>query len=624
MKKICSFLLITSLLCSLFTCYAADSNVILKFQSSFKTKQGVDNWYYCGFGSETIRLQWNDAKTRWDNSGSDPTVRDVELSPSSSNGTGYQFKAPEKGMILLRGEVVMPYVDSSRGDGVTATIRKGTIVLWTGTVKYGKSAKYEIKTSVRKGENIDFIVDCGKSLGWDWTRWWPTVEYLSEEYVAEEEIYQYFQKNSDGMKQLFLDETKDGYFASDNIAFMDSQYVMPSDNYSMVKRLIVPEEGRYRVLCRLNKGDMRSGGNIVRIYQNNIPVWEQYCTELDDNVVDVRMFSKKDDIIDVEVAVDKYDGYNCAEWTCDITKYVGTISSMATSSKGYLYSVKKEYPLSSLISGGQENNGMRYYSVKNHKEYPMVYETSTQKWKAPFENEVGYIKSNEVYPGTRSDSVFEWTIGEDAILHFDGKLNISSEGVLCKLYQNDKLIWSNRVGGERAVRWDEPYDVSYFNNELNVFANAKNGDKFKFTFNQWKKIAQDNVGISDIRIKHVSGDVLSETTKWKLKNSIIIDTYKKGIIKNGVFENADILVRDGVIYISESDLAKIYTGYNGSGEIINGKMYFGLRAEAERRNDNVVWCGNHLAIVYGGIPNRYSFAELSEIATMVNGGVMYE
>lgn len=403
MKKICLALLLT-LFCGMLPSYAADSNTILKFQSAFKSEQGKDNWYYYEFGSEAKELTWDQSKSFWNSSGASPYVKDNDLAPTETKDVGYRFKSPEKGMILITGTVSMPYEASRPSDGVVAEIKKGNKVLWSQTVKYGTPVSYEVKTSIRKGENLDFVIGKGKTLAFDWARWWPCVEYLGEEYVPDGEAYLYFQKNGEEMKQLSLNSDKDGYYADDGMAFADSMYVMPDENYSIVKRLVIPESGRYKALCQLEKGNLRSGGNIVRVYKNGEMVWEQYCTELDKNVVDVGIYCEKDDTVDVEVAVDKYTGYNAVEWICEITKYIGTVFSTATSSSGYLYSTESEISLQSLIGSTQGTNGVTYFSVKNHKSYPMEYNSSTQKWTAPFDGEVGYISMNEICPGKRSDT----------------------------------------------------------------------------------------------------------------------------------------------------------------------------------------------------------------------------
>ena len=88
---------------------------------------------------------------------------------------------------------------------------------------------------------------------------------------------------------------------------------------------------------------------------------------------------------------------------------------------------------------------------------------------------------------------------------------------MTKIYLNGRILWSNRVGSEQSLRWDDKYDEVYFLNNINAMAKVKSGDTLTFVFNKWRDDWNDNVDITDVKLMYVEGDVLSETTKWKLK-----------------------------------------------------------------------------------------------------------
>ena len=188
----------------------------------------------------------------------------------------------------------------------------------------------------------------------------------------------------------------------------------------------------------------------------------------------------------------------------------------------------------------------------------------------------------------------------------------SGDGTLCRIYKNDEVIWTNRVGGERLVRWDEPYDTSYFSNNINVVTPLNRGDKISFLFNQWRLADNDYADFSNVKLSYISGEILSETTKWKLKSDVVFDTENKRVYKDKVFQTADIYSDGGEVYISKDTVNKIF-GTN----IESNSGYITLFDAVSESGKNVV-IQNELAVVYGGLPMKYGYAELSELNAMLN------
>lgn len=117
------------------------------------------------------------------------------------------------------------------------------------------------------GDKLHFVINCGQHNYYDATEWYPTVNYTSNEYIRDEFDPVYFQKRDDTMKELEFSESADGYMADDGVAFVSDQAVMPSDQYSVVKRFKIGEMGRYRVYAPVTSNSATGFGNIIKVFK---------------------------------------------------------------------------------------------------------------------------------------------------------------------------------------------------------------------------------------------------------------------------------------------------------------------------------------------------------------------
>lgn len=382
----------------------------------------------------------------------------------------------------------------------------------------------------------------------------------------------------------------------------------------------------------MNIPDVRSGGNIIKVYKNDEKIWEQLVAVGEEQIVDIGFWANKDDIIATEISVKEFTGYNHMEWECNVTRYIKPFVCEASTSVRHNTGIIKSYPLGSFVGSSQGANGSAFYTYKNDMVYPMTYNATEKKWKSTVPTDTGYISPTAVYPGSEwavgGDSVMEFKLPESGIINLAGPLevNAAGDGVLTKIYINDELIWSNRIGGDRVVRWDEPYDVCYFLNNVNATAKVEQGDVMKLTFNGWRRRNKDDVGIANININYVSENVISDTTRWKLDNSTVIDTTAKRVHKDGVYSNVDVILHNGTTYVAASDIQKVFGEAQSTASTnINGTEYIPLRAAAESCGKSVSWAADRMALVYDTIPVFFGYPELSEIKTVLEiGGDLFE
>lgn len=610
--------------------------VLETYTSQYRTVQGVNNWYFCGFnGDEAFELEYEASKSRWKNP--NDTINGFPawpmdggaITPGHTIDGGHVFIAPKRGTIRIRGTANQPVPDSVKGNGVNILIKKGSQQLYSSRI-HCSSCSYDFMVSVTKGDEIQFRVNANQSNAFDWTIWWPTVEYIDMPYVEEGGAAKYYQKSLlDGnVKELIYDDEVDGYMADDNIAFVNNRFVMPSNKYSIVKQWECLSDGRYRINGKIQSKDKRGGGHLLTLRHNSEVVWEQMMPNDEENAFDVRLLCKKGDILEAELSDFNYTGYNFANWTCEAGEYIATLPFCKTiSSAGNTAAIEEEISLGSLI-GATQGGGNGYYSLKNSIYTPMTYNSSSARWDSTISGSGGYIGQKEINPGRGTDTVWEHTLDKSGIMRIYGDMNAEGgDGVVSKIFLNDKLLWSSRVGGERPVRWDEPYDSSYFVNHVDVTSYVKAGDTLKFTFNQWRKADSDTVDISNVKLSYIKGEVLSKTTKWKLNNSVVIDTLSGVAYINGNNpKNVNVFKENGTVYILKDDAQYILDGDLSDAQTIvrNKNVYVPVRAVSEAAGKSVVWAAGRLVLIHNGLPLMYGYSEMSEIETKLQGGNLYD
>ena len=91
-----------------------------------------------------------------------------------------QWRAPTAGMIHITGNASDG--DPNCGDGVIASIKKGTQALWQQTIDNGNTAgfNYDLTTAVVAGDQINFVINKRIANNWcDSTTFDPTITYVN-------------------------------------------------------------------------------------------------------------------------------------------------------------------------------------------------------------------------------------------------------------------------------------------------------------------------------------------------------------------------------------------------------------------------------------------------------------
>lgn len=464
----------------------------------------------------------------------------------------------------------------------------------------------------------------------------------------------FFQKNTKGVKQLEPNPETGVYVADDGVAFVGLEGVYPSDKYSMVQRYVVKESGRYRVTGRVKPVDAKGSGTVIKIYKNDQIMKQGYFPPLSDGAIDIRFLAEIDDVIDVEACIDDYVGHNYTEWSIDVSRVPSSIANnTSTTVLGTSPNIISETKLSDYL-GSNKPDDVKIYTTLYGIKHEMEYNSTNKRWQLNekyirreniiasdervsleemvYQNDVednNYVSETQVRtssnPTSNATTYIEIPITKAGTILVDGKmaLNSSADGELVKVYLNDKVLWSNRLGGDVSTKYDEPYESKFFVDDVHAVANVKAGDILKFGFNRWRfAYSSEYVDISDIKIKYIEGEMLSENTRWSLEHSIVIDTVDKCIYIDGKRQSVDVYVDNGTTYISAFSAKSLF----GENITTDGKAYIPLRKVVESIGKNVVWAANRLVIVHDGFDDVFTFNELSEIETKmeIKGGDLFD
>ena len=448
------------------------------------------------------------------------------------------------------------------------------------------------------------------------------------------EGFEYFQNDGTQLKALEYDSERDVYVAEDGEAFISDTEIMPSAQYSLVKRYTVSRDMRYRVRGTIKITDNRGNGLILSIKKNDEQVWQQLFVEGETGVHDIRMLAKAGDVIDLEILPNTYAGFSCASWDLNIEPGVTIPPSTATELAGSYYTANTTDRLFGGFSTLQGASGLSYYAIKRGVKIPMVYDAASNRWRNEDNDpQESFIMNGTIVPGVFTNAVLEWKPSEAGMVRIRGDMaldnspaNATTEDTVIDLYKNDEKIWSNRVGGERFVRWDEPYDITFFLNRIDVAAQVNPGDTFSFVLT---RRGVYNFGETRVpfnpEIIYFSGGILSKSTKWKLNQSIVFDTNNATVRMNGVETPTDVFVENGTTYIAAADITALgFSPELNSAITQNGKTYVPLRNTMVNVGKSVVWAGDGLVLVHDGIPVFFGWPELSEISLAMKEGVLFE
>lgn len=157
----------------------SNGNIMHTASTGFSGTQGKNGWFYQQYdGTAFNALTWNDSFRLWEGSATNLYVGEDWMHPANGYKTERNWKADVSGNIRITGNPKK--VDSTFGNGVTASIWKNGIQLWSQTVTTLSGTQHDFQTSVNAGDVIAFVLESNGDSSYDKTFWNPVIEEIKQ------------------------------------------------------------------------------------------------------------------------------------------------------------------------------------------------------------------------------------------------------------------------------------------------------------------------------------------------------------------------------------------------------------------------------------------------------------
>jgi len=401
----------------------------------YRNVQGKNNWYFCEFGEYTEK-ELTYTNGQWRGMDESAYIGRGVIHPGNNSDVGVKYIAHKNGRIRLKGTVQVKNETCSAGDGVIAEIFCGRKMIWKSLVTYENSSSYNFTIPIKQGEAVSFRINKNSNLGYDWTTWTPSVEYIDGDYSFFPDEYSYYQKNAETGEMTGLRYNPQTKQYEGDGGYIDGNNVSLNQGFAVGKSLSSISSGRYRAYGNIvnnSKSDL-----VVNATKNGELFWEQLVPAEQTGKLDIRAYLERGDILGVEVVSANQSGEKTVVMDVEIEKIPGVQFCDASTAQGYSYTVAEEYRLSDLVGTTQGENGMSYYFIDKDKKYDMVYNLETQRWENTDDRSGGYISKSAGYSGIYTDTVMEWNVPKSGTLRIDGDFFMldSGDGTLCRIYKN--------------------------------------------------------------------------------------------------------------------------------------------------------------------------------------------
>lgn len=159
---------------------AAPGGQTTTYQAStnFASTQGEQNWYY--LDSTGVQMSFNPGGNYWQGPESFLWLWANGGHPGPNSDAVRQWRVPQSGTIRITGNV--SDANTTCGDGVVVSIKKGAGVLWQQTIENGNTSgfSYDLTTSVLAGDQINFVINNRTGNNYcDGTNFDPTITLTS-------------------------------------------------------------------------------------------------------------------------------------------------------------------------------------------------------------------------------------------------------------------------------------------------------------------------------------------------------------------------------------------------------------------------------------------------------------
>ncbi|WP_405111595.1 hypothetical protein MHH28_02995 [Paenibacillus sp. FSL K6-1217] len=446
-----------------------------ELQTAFGSKQGENNWYYQLWdGTQYKDMTWDPVESRWRGEQNWNIVSKEWMHPDGNDAV-LKWVAPQTGSIRIAGRVAKHPVNL-QGDGVRVKIMKNSTQVWPsagwqsiqGDDAIGVTTDVNINVTI--GDTIYFIVNQNGTIGYDATKWTPSITYIEKASTAfgsdqgrNNWYYQYW----DGIKykDMTWDLTENRWRGEQIWNIISKDWMHPDGNDAMLK-WVAPQTGSIRIAGRVAKlpVNLQGDGVRVKIMKNSTQVWPSAGWQIikgDDAIgvtTDLNINVTMGDSVYFVVNQNGDQLYDGTQWNPSIT-YIEKMSSVFGSAQG-------------------KNNW--YYQQWDGTQYKdMTWDPAEARWKG--EQKWNIISKEWMHPDG-NDAVLKWVAPQTGSIRIAGRVakhpvNLEGDGVRVKIMKNSTQIWPST--GWQSINRDDSIGVT-----TNLNINVTKGDSIYFIVNQ--------------------------------------------------------------------------------------------------------------------------------------------
>ncbi|TVX92185.1 RHS repeat protein [Paenibacillus agilis] len=452
---------------------ASTEKNVYRASTDYSTIQGDNNWYYQEWdGSTYTNLAWDNSKKLWQGKNKHATIA-ANIHHPDHVDIVRKWVAPKSGIVHISGQVAKS--NPTCGDGVKAIIRKNNKLIWSTAIGYddkvGVSASYT--TNVATGDALYFIVNQQQENSCDGTFWDPTITYdekplkytASEGYssIQGQNNWYYEEQDKDKFYPMTWIKKENLWRGSTEFSMIGHHWQHPEARDS-VRTWAAPTSGVVQITGKLAKENISCGnGVIATIYKNDNAIWSTPIV-FDDKVgfqIKQHITVRTDDRLRFVIS---QNGEN----SCDGTIFNPTITYDAQPIK---------YTASEGYSPIQGQNNWYYEERDKDKFYPMTWIKAETLWRG--NAEYSMIGHHWQHPEAR-DSVRTWLAPTSGVVRITGPLVkdnvVCGNGVIAKIYKNDKVVWTTPVLFDDKVGYNIQHDLSVRADDRIRFVTSQNGE----------------------------------------------------------------------------------------------------------------------------------------------------
>lgn len=428
---------------------------------AYSNNQGAGNWYYQQWdGSKYSNMQYKNG--HWEGASTATFIEQSRQHPDQ-NDSVRKWIAPMAGMIYISGNVAK--YDPNGGDGVTVSVLKNKVVIWSKQLRYNDTAGYNLTLTagVSQGDVIYFVVNRNGDNSYDTTSWNPSIAYLDGhaaevEYGSTQGANNWYYQQWNGTEYAALQYKNQQWEGTTPFTLILGNFQHPNDTDS-VRTWQAPKSGLIRIAGNVAKENIDGGdGVMVSVKKNGIILWSKHLDYNDANGYELNL------TVAVTVGDRIYFSVNRnADSTYDGTLWKPVIAYLDA------HATDVEY---SNIQG--TNNW--YYQQWNGSAYTNLQYKNNQ-WEGSTATTL--ILKDFQHPD-QNDSVRTWSAPKSGMIHIAGnvaKVNKGGgNGIKAYIRKNNSLLWSQTVAFNDITGYEAGLTIGVSKGDAIRFIVNSNGD----------------------------------------------------------------------------------------------------------------------------------------------------